>query len=120
VKIYISHAEDFDYEKLYEAIHDSTLYDQYQFFLPRESQNIGLKPQDVLKGTDLLVAEVSHPSTSQGIELGLAAAAGVPIICFYRELAQPPDLLQFVTKHIDPYTDADGLLRQLQYAVSTM
>jgi hypothetical protein len=115
MNIYISHSGNYDYEnELYKPIKESELADIHRFFLPHEPENINADAKDELKQTDVLVAETSFPSTGQGIELGLANVAGVPIICFYRIGAKPSSSLRFITGKVIEYTDTHDLLVKLQ------
>lgn len=86
----------------------------HHFFLPHEPENIDVDAKDELKQTDILVAEASLPSTGQGIELGQANVAGVPIICFYKNGVKPSSSLRFVTDKIIAYVDTHDLLAKLQ------
>ena len=114
MNIYISHSSGYDYEnELYKPIKESELSNTHRFFLPHESDNVGVDAKDELKRTDILVAEASHPSTGQGIELGQASAAGVPIVCFYRTGAKFSSSLRFVTGEIIEYSDAQDFLAKL-------
>lgn len=115
MNIYISHSSSYDYEdELYEPIKNSELFAVHRFFLPHEPENIDIDAKDELKHTDVLVAEASLPSTGQGIELGQANVAGVPIICFYKTGAKPSGALRFVTDKIIEYSDMHDLLAKLQ------
>lgn len=115
MNIYISHSSAYDYEHdIYEPIKQSELATQHAFFLPHESENIDVDAIDQFKQTDLLVAEVSLPSTGQGIELGQASMSDVPIVCFYKTGSKPSGALRFVTDHIIEYTDTANLLAKLQ------
>lgn len=115
MNIYITHAGSYDYEnELYRPIKESELYNQHHFFLPHEPENANVAAKDELEQTDLLVAEVSYPSTGQGIELGLASAKGVRIICFYKSGTKPSSSLRFVTDDIIEYGDTDDLLAKLK------
>jgi hypothetical protein len=115
MNIYISHPSSYDYEhELYMPIKASELANIHHFFLPHESENIDVDAKDELKHTNVLVAEVSLPSTGQGIELGQAHAAGVPIICFLRSGSKPSHSLRFVTDKIIEYADTHDLLAKLK------
>jgi hypothetical protein len=115
MNIYISHPSSYDYEhELYVPIKASELANIHHFFLPHESENIDVDAKDELKHTDVLVAEVSLPSTGQGIELGQAHVAGVPIICFFKAGSKPSSSLRFVTDNIIEYTDIPDLFAKLQ------
>jgi len=115
MNVYVSHSSGYDYQnELYKPIKESGLSVTHNFFLPHEPENIDVDAKDELKYTDVLVAEVSLPSTGQGIELGQANVAGVPIICFYKTGAKPSSSLRFVTDKIIEYGDVHDLLRKLQ------
>ena len=115
MNIYISHSSGYDYENgIYKPIKESELANIHHFFLPHEPENIDVDAKDELKRTDALVAETSLPSTGQGIELGQAEVAGVPIICFYKAGTKPSSSLRFVTDKIIEYTDMHDLLAKLQ------
>lgn len=115
MNIYISHSSSYDYEnEIYKPIKESGLANEHRFFLPHEPENSDIDAKDELKQTDVVVAETSLPSTGQGIELGQANAAGVPIICFYKAGSKPSSSLRFVTDKIIEYTDTHDLLAKLQ------
>ncbi len=120
MNIYVSHAGgDFDYEhELYEPLKTSELARANRFFLPHEPKNVAIHAADELQHTDLLVAEVSFPSTGQGIEIGQAKAMGVPVVCFYRSGAKISSSLRFVTDNIVEYADASNLLDKLQRTIT--
>jgi len=115
MNIYISHSSGYDYEnELYEPIKKSELSAIHHFFLLHEPENIDVDATDELRQTDVLVAEASLPSTGQGIELGQAYDAGVPIICFYKIGARPSGSLRFVTDKVVEYRDIHDLFAKLQ------
>jgi hypothetical protein len=115
MNIYISHSGNYDYEnELYKPIKEAELFVRHRFFLPHEPENIDIDAKDELEQTDVLVAETSFPSTGQGIELGQANVAGVPIICFFKTESKPSSSLRFVTNKIIEYTDTHDLLAKLQ------
>jgi hypothetical protein len=110
VKIYVSHSTKYDYKHdLYDLIRSSELNTQHEFFLPHESQDDGVFAKDIIREADLLIAEVSEPSTGQGIELGWADAYDVHIVCVYREGSQPSGSLRFVSDEMHSYSDGQLL-----------
>jgi len=119
MKIYISHSSSYDYEnELYAPIKASELYKEHKIFLPHGPKNIDIPAKDVLAKMDLLIAEVSYPSTGQGIEMGLASAANVPIICFFKDGSKPSSSLRFITEKIFKYHNTNDLLGQLKAQLS--
>lgn len=80
MKVFVAYSSSYDFRnELYKPIRESELNNQYECFLPQEK---GPEPVtiDIIKNSDVLVAEVSYPSTGQGIELGWAYVYKVPII----------------------------------------
>lgn len=47
-------------------------------------EQIYIRDTDWIKESDLIVAEVTHPSLGVGYELGLAEKLGIKTICLYR------------------------------------
>lgn len=83
IKIYVAHSRSFDFKKeLYEPIRKNFLNNEHTFILPHEHSEEPFNSKDYLKDeADLVIAEVSEPSTGLGIELGWADAHQVLIIC---------------------------------------
>ena len=73
--IYMSHSREFDFKKeLYVPIRESPLNSEHDFILPHENSNEPFDSENLFaKGCDLVISEVSFPSTGQGIELAIAA-----------------------------------------------
>ena len=114
MNIYISHSSNYDNEnELYKPIKESELSSVHHFFLPHEPENIDVDAKDQLKRTDVLIAETSYPSTGQGIELGQANVAGVPIVCFHKTGTKTSSSLHFVTNELIEYKDTDDFLAKL-------
>lgn len=85
MKIYIGHASSFDYkEELYKPIQDLKIKD-CEFILPHLNSKSPTNSQEQIKSIDLMLAEVSHPSTGLGIELAWANAAGKRIVCVHQK-----------------------------------
>ena len=115
MKIYISHAGNYNYEaELYKPLKESKLYKDHQIFLPHESQNIDRNLKDIIGEVDIIVAEVSYPSTGQGIELGRADSSRIPTLCFYKSGTKPSNSLRFVAKELISYTNASDLISKLE------
>ncbi len=89
MKIFVSHSSNYDFEKeLYAPLRESDLNNKQEIILPHEDgQDIITK--DIIKDCSLVVAEVSCPSTGQGIELGWADMFNVPIVCMHKEGIEP-------------------------------
>ena len=113
MKIYVAHTKDFDFhDELYAPIRASELNKQHEFILPHEGSGNTLS-RDIIKGCDLFVAEISHPSTSLGIEIGWADAFGVPVIAMRKPGANEPWWHQDICKVSFEYEDAEDMVEKL-------
>ena len=118
-KIYFCHSSAFDYQKdLYDPIRNSNLSTEYEVILPHEDTHATLKTKDIIKGCDMVVAEVSYPATGMGIELGWADSYGVPIVCVYKNNAKLSSSLKFITDCFIEYSDAPGMITKVESYLS--
>lgn len=84
--IYVGHSSSYDYtNELYLPLRSSILWSQHTIILPHEHVSIVANSKKIILDCDVFVAEVSHPSTGLGIELGWAEAAGCKIVCMHKE-----------------------------------
>lgn len=114
MKIYICHSRELDYIKdLYLPLRESDLNMQHEIFLPHEDALKTVKSKDIIKSSDIVLAEASLPATGMGIELGWADAFEVPIVCFYKTGSKISGSLQFIAKDIIEYTDTDDLVKKI-------
>lgn len=112
MNIYIAHTRTFDFKKeLYRPIRQSSLNDEHTFVLPHEALNKSFNSKDYLQNeADLIIAEVSNPSTGLGIELGWANIYKVPIICIYKKGSQISSSLKVVSKNFIGYSNNKELI----------
>lgn len=109
MKIYVSHSSNCDYvREIYEPLKESKLYDENEFYLPHDGNVFNTK--EVIKNSDLLVAECSSNSTGQGIEIGWADSFNVPILCIYKTGSSISSSLKFITNNIISYNSLDEFL----------
>ena len=100
MKIYISHASKFDYiNRLYNPIKESQIFKEHEFILPHDGDMV-INTKEIISNSDLLIAETSLQTTGQGIELGWADYANIPIICIYEKGAEISSALKFITDDI--------------------
>jgi len=117
MKIYVSHATNFDYNtELYEPL-KGAFSDDHQLILPHESGNSVTDSKESIQSSDLVVAEVSYPSTGQGIELGWADEFHVPIICIHRSDKTPSGALHIVSDRFINYSSTEDLVEKLRHAL---
>lgn len=113
MKIFVSHSRDFNYkDELYKPIRESILNNKYEFFLPHENEN-SINTKEIIKNSDLILAEVSFPSIGEGIELGWANMLNVPVLCAHREGAKISGSLKYLTKNFIAYKDSTDLVNQI-------
>lgn len=110
MKVYVSHSSGFNYQdELYAPIMGSELYTQHEFTLPHlSSHELDFSLREKLADFDLVIAEVSYPSTGQGIELGWFSLGNKPIKCIYRDGQHYSSALKAISSIIEPYFFADG------------
>ena len=96
MKIFVAHASDSNFqEELYQPLRNSQLNKDHEIILPQEEGHEEVT-RDLIKSCDLVIAEVSNPSTGQGIELGWADAFSIPVVCIYKEGATFSNALHYV------------------------
>jgi|SRR3989338_6972102 len=119
MKIYIAHSRSFDFQKeLYNPIKNSPISKEHTFIFPHEESGEPFNSKELFqKGCDLIIAEVSHPSTSLGIELGWADMLNVPIVCIYRKNSKISGSLKAVAKTFLEYSDTEELINKVREAI---
>lgn len=118
--IYISHATSFDFKNnLYEVIRSSRLWEEHTFILPHEEDDVPFPTKEIFESEecDLVVAEVSHPSTGQGIELGWASMLHIPIICLYNNKAKISQSLYVVTNKFVEYMNEEDMVEKMERSI---
>jgi len=114
MKIFVAHSSNFDFKnELYLPLRSSELNKNHEIFLPQEKSDLGPVTKDTIKSSNLIIAEVSYPSTGQGIELGWANIFGVPIICIYKEGSKISRSLNKLTDKFIIYENAKDMIQKL-------
>ncbi len=114
MKIYVTHPTNFDFKtELYKPLRDSELNKNHEIILPHETSERLHSTPEFIRDCDLVLAEVSLPSTGQGIELGWATIESVPVICFYKAGAKYSYSLKAVSDIFLEYNSADELIEKL-------
>lgn len=110
--IYISHASSFNFaEELYKPIKKGL--GASNFIFPHE--DLKTNPYDVRKlfnsgKCSQVIAEVSYPSTGQGIELAWAEHLNIKINCIYNSKATPSSSLEKVSDTFFQYNSTSRML----------
>jgi len=122
MNIYIAHLRNFEFQKeLYESIRKSSLSKEHIFVLPYEKVDEPFDSKEYLKNEcDLLIAEVSDPSTGLGIELGWANVYEVPIACIYRTSSKFSRSLKVVSKNFAEYSNSNELISVIEKIINQM
>ena len=120
MKIYIAHSRDFDYQnELYVPLKNSEIFKQHEFILPHDGGNYKHN-RDFYKEIDLVIAEVSYPSTGLGIELGFLYDDNKPIYCIYRDNKKVSSSINAVTENIYEYSNLDEIAEIVKGIIKTL
>lgn len=115
--IYVVHASNFDFKsELYQPLRQSALNQTHAIILPHETEQF-INSKEVIENCDLVIAEVSYPSTGMGIELGWAESLGKKVICIYKAGIKPSSSLKVVSQVFLEYTSSEHLVEQLQQSI---
>lgn len=113
MKIFVAHSSSYDFKnELYLPLRESILNKEHDIYLPHERGYIVIT-KEIIENSDLIVAEVSHPSTGQGMELGWANSFNVPIVCLYKEGSKISSSLDKITKDFIVYKDVEEMINKL-------
>lgn len=112
--IYVTHASSFDYHKeLYKPLKQVEKLLGHTFILPHEESKEPYDSKKLLEEVDLVLAEVTYPSTGQGIELGWASFYQRRIVCFYKEGFKYSSSLKKISSEFNSYKDSSDLVKKL-------
>lgn len=114
---YLTHSSTFDFQNLlYAPLKQSPLWQKHHIILPHDTIDEQINNSKAwISESNFILAEVSFPSTGQGIEIGWAHALHKPIICFHQKGTTPSHSLQFVSDKIFPYSSPGNLINQLEH-----
>lgn len=113
MKIFLGHSSNFPYqEKLYQPLKDSTLWQEYEFVLPRDGKDLTVT-KELLQDCDLYIGDVSTASTGEGIELGWCDVLGIPHECIQEEGSVVSNTVYYVTSEIHHYRDPESYITLL-------
>jgi len=115
MKIYVCHSKSFDYKsELYEPLRLSPLNQLHEIILPHEFSEQSFNSKEVIPTVDLVLAEVSFPSTGMGIELGWANKDGKRIVFIYKQGTSLSASLKAVSEEFVEYISTADLTNKLQ------
>ena len=106
MQIYVCHSRNFDYKnELYRPLKNSDLYKKHVFIFSHETEETTNSSKEIISTCDLVIAEVSYPSTGLGIELGWAESMGKKIFCIHHKDATPSSSLKFIASDFIVYAN---------------
>lgn len=115
--IYVSHSSLVNYkELLYAPLKSSHLNKTCNFVFPHEQDSANLFNTKALFKSGkckLVLAEVSTPSTGQGIELGWANDLNIPIVCIYQKGCKVTDALKTVSSEFIEYEGFEDMIGKI-------
>ncbi|MES2225911.1 MAG: hypothetical protein V4480_03840 [Patescibacteria group bacterium] len=115
MKILVAHSSHYDYRtELYEPLKQSAILREHTVIFPHDAENAEIETNSHIPDTDLMIAEVSYPSTGAGIEIGLVQAANIPTLFLYKTGTTPSSSLRFVKGTLIEYTDAADLVAKVE------
>lgn len=120
MKVYVCHPKAIDYEEeLYDPLRK--YFPEVEFIFPYGNNQRPKNSSEYLKGKncDLVLAEVSEPSTGQGIELGWANLSDISIICFYKKGKHFSRSLVFICDKIIEYENINQFIEKLNEEFKT-
>ncbi len=121
MKILVAHASNFDYKtELYQPLKHSALLQQHTVIYPHDDENVEIETNSHIPDTDLMLAEVSYPSTGAGIEIGLVQAAGIPTLFVYRAGTKPSGSLRFIKGKRIEYSDSADLVAKVEAEIAAL
>lgn len=118
MKIFVAHSSSFDFKtKLYAPLRASALNTEHEFLLPQEGE-IEEITRDMIRDSDMLIAEVSVPSLGAGIEMGWADSFHHPVIAIYEKGSAPSFSIDNVVTERIEYDDPEDMISKLKTALN--
>lgn len=118
--IYVGHSRDFDYvSSLYIPLRRSRLNAVHKIVLPHELSGTPFNSKDFLKHCGVMIAEMSYPSTSLGVEIGWADSYGVPVIGLLQRDKKLPGSLKTLVAGLVEYSDSHQMVFGIEKAVAS-
>lgn len=112
--LYLGHAVRWNFqEHLYKPLRNSHFSEEFNLILPHEQSLEPSNTKSIIENCNVMLAEVSYPSTGLGIELGWAEVFDIPIIAFYQEGRSPTKTLKLVVHDVFEYDSMPDLIEKL-------
>lgn len=112
MNIYIAHSSNYNFiNELYNPIKKSQLLNKHTFIFPHENDKSNINSKDIIKKCNLLISEVSLPSTWLWIELWWANTVGCPIIFIYKKWTNFSSSLKLLSDNFFEYSNEKELIK---------
>lgn len=120
--IYIGHPSSINYkENLYRPIKQSSLAQEHDVVLPHEDSEDPFNSKDFLENKcDLMIAEVSKPSTGLGIELGWADLFDVSVLAVYSYNCEFSSSVPVVVDAVEEYRSEEDLIKVIEEKIERL
>lgn len=121
--IYFIHSTSFDFKnEYYDPIQRSQLSRLHKLIFPHAKSDVPFASKMLFESgkCDLVVAEVSFPSTGGGIEIGWANMKDIPIIMVAQRNSQVSDYLKDLCQSFIIYKDRSDLVEKLKIEISNL
>ena len=115
MKIYVGHSSSFDYKQdLYQTLKNSELSADHELTFPHENSEELFNSREFLREeADVMIAEVSNPSTGLGIELGWADSLNVKLILLAQKNCSVSGSLEALESEVLRYSDSEDLIEAI-------
>jgi len=121
MRIYIGHSRECDFVKeLYTPLKNSSLAKNHELVFPHYKSEKPFSSLNFLKTCDLMIAEVSFPSTGLGIELGWADILKVPIVFIYKSSSRISGSLKAMSEKFIEYSSKEDLVEKLEKEINVV
>ena len=115
MKIYFAHSKKINYEKdLYNPMKNSNICKNNDVFFPHDEKGKNVKTKDIIKQSDLVIAEVSEVAVGLGIELGWADCFNTKILCIYKNGSKYSQSINFITDKFIEYESQEDMINKIQ------
>ncbi len=112
MNIYISHTKNFNFQK--ELYHPLKQLKGFKLILPHEKSEKSKPSKNIIKKCSALIAEISYPSHTVGVEVGWADSFNVPIIFIFKKSTKVPSSLKLVSGKFIEYDKVDNIIHNIE------
>ena len=108
MEIYVAHPSSINYSNLYNKLKNSRLAENHELVFPHDSDEFQ-NTKKVIRNSDLILAEVSKPSTGLGIELGWADIFDKKVIKIHQDGSEISSSLKVIEGPEISYSELENI-----------